>query len=229
MPAARDLAGQRFGKLVAVETIQLPDRAGRCWRCACDCGETCNVAQNRLTVPDGDPRAVRACDACRARRCVICGAPYLKPGSTKTCGADECRLENRRMVNRAITARTAAAAGIPPRTIGYRSRVARENPILYQAMLEAMRERARERSRNMTPEERAERNARKRELYAADPERWRAYMRGWIEGLSPERRAAWDAMQLESERRYKRKRATAKMMRDAAKLLKIMEDRQDDE
>ncbi len=44
-----DLAGQRFGRLTAVEPTQKRDPKGsRIWRCVCDCGSTTEVSADRL-------------------------------------------------------------------------------------------------------------------------------------------------------------------------------------
>lgn len=109
MPARVDILGQRFGALVAVEDVDRPDRRGRWVRCTCDCGGEQIAPLNRLRIADDDPRAIRACEACRSKPCAICGAPFLKPGSAMTCGADACRLEYRRRVNAAIADRVHAA------------------------------------------------------------------------------------------------------------------------
>ena len=47
-PSAKDLSGQRFSRLVALEPTD--ERRGGCvvWRCKCDCGKTHPVASNDL-------------------------------------------------------------------------------------------------------------------------------------------------------------------------------------
>ncbi len=92
MPAPIDLTGDRYGSLLVLRRAQAPRR----WECLCDCGRSCVVHAGRLRVGEDDRKKIRACDACRSRRCVVCGAPFLKAGSTATCGAGRCRLENRR-------------------------------------------------------------------------------------------------------------------------------------
>lgn len=48
MPKLIDLAGQRFGRLVAIERAGM-DAAGRSiWNCKCDCGNVCNVSVSQL-------------------------------------------------------------------------------------------------------------------------------------------------------------------------------------
>lgn len=45
----RDLAGQRFGKLVAERRApSRPGRSGSCWFCKCDCGRSANVMAQEL-------------------------------------------------------------------------------------------------------------------------------------------------------------------------------------
>ena len=47
--AFADIAGQRFGRLTAVEATEKRDAGGGViWRCACDCGETAYVSYNNL-------------------------------------------------------------------------------------------------------------------------------------------------------------------------------------
>jgi hypothetical protein len=43
-----DLTGQRFGRLVAVEPAQKTAGGTYRWKCACDCGNTCDVATGKL-------------------------------------------------------------------------------------------------------------------------------------------------------------------------------------
>lgn len=57
MPPPLDLKGHRFGRLCVLELAEDDTRAGRWWRCLCDCGTRLNV----LTT-------------------------YLRTGDTKSCG-----------------------------------------------------------------------------------------------------------------------------------------------
>ncbi len=58
MPRKKDITGQRFGRLVAVECLEERTKYGGClWRCRCDCG-------GEKIVP----------------------LHYLRQGSTKSCG-----------------------------------------------------------------------------------------------------------------------------------------------
>ena len=38
MPAVRNIAGERFGRLVAIERVSNSNTGKAVWRCRCDCG-----------------------------------------------------------------------------------------------------------------------------------------------------------------------------------------------
>ena len=48
MHGAKDLAGMRFGKLIAVEPTDKREKHYIVWRCKCDCGNECFVDSKRL-------------------------------------------------------------------------------------------------------------------------------------------------------------------------------------
>jgi len=48
MPAAADISGERFGRLVAIEPTHIGGR--RLWRCACDCGGESLVDVGKLRI-----------------------------------------------------------------------------------------------------------------------------------------------------------------------------------
>lgn len=75
MPKARDLSGQRFGKLTAIEPTEKRKNGYVVWRCRCDCGSECEVAAGILA--SGGTKS--------------CGC--LKRGPKKRC--DRKRRENR--------------------------------------------------------------------------------------------------------------------------------------
>lgn len=50
MPKAKDLSGQRFGKLMAIEPTEKRLNGSVVWRCVCDCGNECEVRSNSLIV-----------------------------------------------------------------------------------------------------------------------------------------------------------------------------------
>lgn len=62
MGKRNDFAGQRFGRLVAVEPTELRSGTNIVWRCRCDCGNDAWVA-----------------------------ASSLRKGSTKSCGCEQGR------------------------------------------------------------------------------------------------------------------------------------------
>lgn len=215
MPAPLELHGQRFGALTAIARAAYRGRSG--WRCRCDCGRETIVPTNRLSVADDDRRAVRACEFCRSRQCVICGAWYLKSGSAATCGSENCRLENRRIVN----ARAAAHAELrnpgqkARRSTEYRRKLRVSRPDRYAALLESDREAQRRRWATLSPEDREAVRAYRREYYAANRESLREKFLAWLESLPPERRQEWDRRVAQAGRSYRRRRALAEMMNRA--------------
>ena len=48
MPAAKDIIGNRYGRLVAVEWTGKSGNGGRVWKCVCDCGNYVNVGIRQL-------------------------------------------------------------------------------------------------------------------------------------------------------------------------------------
>ena len=48
MAVVKDLSGQRFGRLVAIECIGRTNNGNAKWRCQCDCGNTVDVASYSL-------------------------------------------------------------------------------------------------------------------------------------------------------------------------------------
>lgn len=69
MPAAKDLTGQRFGRLTVLGLDPEPYRSPggkptRRWRCRCDCGTELVVLQNALTGKNG----TRSCGCARVEK-----------------------------------------------------------------------------------------------------------------------------------------------------------------
>lgn len=58
----KDITGQKFGFLTAIQLVERPDFSGKWWLCKCECGE--------LTVVRLD---------------------NLASGKTRSCGSFECR------------------------------------------------------------------------------------------------------------------------------------------
>ncbi|MBQ9001885.1 MAG: hypothetical protein IJ087_08540 [Eggerthellaceae bacterium] len=48
-PRFKDLSGQRFGRLVALDPVGKNDRGNMVWSCQCDCGNTCEATTYSLT------------------------------------------------------------------------------------------------------------------------------------------------------------------------------------
>lgn len=72
MPVAIDLAGQRFGRLVAVDSVKVRQASGRSgirWNCRCDCGgrafTTAHHLRSGMTQSCGCVRYERAAEALR--------------------------------------------------------------------------------------------------------------------------------------------------------------------
>lgn len=225
MPPPVDLTGRRFGALLALRSTRYKT-GERGWVCLCDCGRETVVPTRSLSgVPDGNPRAIRACETCRSRACVVCGDLYLTAGSAKTCGRMECRLEHRRAVNRAAAARTELRnpGEKTERQRRYIAHMREADPARYLARLEADRMAQRRYRASLTPEQRAQRRAAQRDYYARNRERIRAYVRQWLADMPPAQRARWDAAMAASAAESRRRRALALMMRQAAELMQRME------
>lgn len=105
--ARRDLTGQRYGMLVALNDIGALPSGRRLWRFACDCGREEDMSP--LNVSRADGSGWRACSHCRAKPCKICGSPVItkKAGVTLTC-SPECRHANDLLLAREANARRAA-------------------------------------------------------------------------------------------------------------------------
>lgn len=68
----RDLTGQRFGRLVALEQVQIRDSAGTsrsAWICLCDCGESGPVYAGSLTTG-----VTKSCGCYRREHCATVGS-----------------------------------------------------------------------------------------------------------------------------------------------------------
>ena len=225
MPAPLDLTGRRFGHLVALAR-ERGSRPAR-WLCRCDCGAGTIAPLRRLSsAADGDRRAVRACEACRSRRCAVCGAPYLAAGSAATCGADACRLRNRRAVNQRAEKRAERRdPGRKARRMRAHVSAMKSDPARRLVALERDRMRARLRRARLTPAQRQQGRAAARAYYERNRERVRVRFAAWLAGLSPERWARWDGRARGAGRAYRRRRAVARMMADASTLLERINSR----
>lgn len=73
-PAPLDLAGQRFGRLVAIELTR--HRGVTAWRCRCDCGATTTVTTNGLRMGN-----TRSCGCLYRETCSQTAKKYLGKGN----------------------------------------------------------------------------------------------------------------------------------------------------
>lgn len=66
---AKNISGQRFGRLVAVELVGVNRRYGvALWRCHCDCGQERVISGASLRKRDGS----KSCGCSRQREEVLC-------------------------------------------------------------------------------------------------------------------------------------------------------------
>jgi len=62
MTKSKDISGQKFGKLVALEpTNKRTTYGGVIWRCLCDCGNEAEVACRHLIVTKYEGKGTRSC------------------------------------------------------------------------------------------------------------------------------------------------------------------------
>jgi hypothetical protein len=193
MPAALDLTGRTFGSLTVLSRGPAVKfgRLQSSWVCRCACGAIITLPQNRLphrpTLPRG--HAVTACDQCRARPCVICGAPILPPSTAATC-SDACALEYERAYQRnwkaekyrsdpAERAKRAARASDEWRALSPEARREINRKRRDSEGAERINERARQaHAQRMTdPAYRERRREKSRKLIEANPEKWKATQR----------------------------------------------------
>lgn len=67
MPAPRDITGQRFGRLVAVNVAETNTGRGRLWKCVCDCGLSIRVHAENLLGGNTQSCGCRKLDLLRRR------------------------------------------------------------------------------------------------------------------------------------------------------------------
>lgn len=219
MPPPIDLAGRRFGALTALHRTRA--QGGTAWVCACDCGRETTVPTSRLSsTADDNPRAIRACEACRSRACAVCGRPYLTPGSAATCGDPGCRRIYRRTVNALAAAATEMRA---PGTNARRQRerlhrMRDENPDAYAQHLLAGREAQRRRRAELGDEHLARRREWQRSWYQRTRVERREKFRAWLNNMPADRRAQWDARIRDAQRSYRQRKALALLLRQADQL-----------
>ena len=111
MAAPLDLTGRRFGRLLVIRPNGRVKwgKWQSAWLCRCDCGAEITVPLNRLphraSIPEG--HRVTACPDCRAKPCLVCGAPVPLASPSTTCSA-ACRLALKRARDRMHYHRRAA-------------------------------------------------------------------------------------------------------------------------
>ena len=118
MAAARDLTGERFGRLVA-ETL-LYRKSRRYWVCRCDCGRTtrpveqCDLIDGRTRScgcllaeaaaakgrGHGAGASAAARGAVREQRCRLCGRTFAARVAERYCSGGCRREQNRRRLAR---------------------------------------------------------------------------------------------------------------------------------
>lgn len=85
MPIAMNIAGQRFGRLVAIEDSGNKPGAGRSWRCRCDCGNETIVPVRILRF--GDTRSCGCFDKERRQH-----PPLIERFWSRVLKSDGCWL-----------------------------------------------------------------------------------------------------------------------------------------
>lgn len=199
MPAFRDLTGQRFGKLVAVEYVgRIAGGQDGYWRCQCDCGTLTTIPRRRLSGTRGD--LVRACEACRlSRQCAICETTFIPSSSRATTCSPECSrvLRTRNLVAAKARRDAARPDRLRAEQCRYRERL-RKDPQRHEARKKVKREWYVANRDEILAERR------RRRASMSDDERAaiREYMRRWHRELraDPDRHAAYLAMQTDRRR-----------------------------
>lgn len=81
MPAARDLTGQDFGRLIVLQLAERGARGGgrRRWLCECSCGEICLVAPQELIRGEA-----KSCGCLRRETAAERGRANFKHGAART-------------------------------------------------------------------------------------------------------------------------------------------------
>lgn len=96
MPAALDLTGHRYGKLTVLAPAGTMQFGRKCsaWLCRCDCGVEFVAPILRLRTKSAR-HLIAACEACRARPCIICDTPIFPPSTSATCSIP-CAADHQR-------------------------------------------------------------------------------------------------------------------------------------
>ena len=197
MPAPTDLNGQRLGALTVLRRgADLTTKApGKTWIVRCDCGNEECYPQRRLTQNHPKKPAVRACSACEAPTCVVCGGKLSRrgPHQRNTC-SETCRQSKLRGIWRSHWHRVVASA--PTRRAAATARAkARhaERAAVDPAYVERVRQlKLESMARRRADPDRYERYLRyQREHYAAHRARIWATRRAYLDGLDGDALARW--------------------------------------
>lgn len=79
MGKVKDLTGQRFGRLTAVECVGMDKHSKAMWRCLCDCGEETTVSSGNL-----NSGATKSCGCLKLDRIKECKTVHgFRPRSEK--------------------------------------------------------------------------------------------------------------------------------------------------
>jgi hypothetical protein len=102
MPRPLDLAGQRFGKLTAVERVTRPEvrKRGRWWRCMCDCGNEHTTRATLLSMgqatscPDCSRAGIQLLDVTGARYGILTAMRRVDVGAQGAIWEFKCDCGN---------------------------------------------------------------------------------------------------------------------------------------
>ena len=96
-----DISGNRYGKLVALERLNIKSKNGVIWRCICDCGNEKNVLSSHLRR-----NSVESCGCVRKRtmkkKCKYCGDMFVIPicrDWREHCCSSECKINLKKKLN----------------------------------------------------------------------------------------------------------------------------------
>jgi hypothetical protein len=76
MPAVQNIAGKRFGRLVAIRDAGASNSGGRIWLCKCDCGGSTNTCVGYLNIGK-----TKSCGCLQKEAASLFGVSRRKPGA----------------------------------------------------------------------------------------------------------------------------------------------------
>jgi len=202
VPAATDLTGQRFGKLLVLgRAPDLLSKSGktaeRTWLCACDCGNTDVIPSRRLPYcPSNAARkdAVTSCAQCRSQRvCKVCGKTFESAKTRATC-SPECKTLNQRAVQLEHYYRqTAIDPDRNKRIKRDRKERAAQDPAYAQRLREQLTGQGRRKHERIMADAdlHEKQKARARAHYARNAEEIQARRKEQLAAMTPEQYEAW--------------------------------------